>query len=141
MKIVEASEDLKNQINTFYKSVGYHSDWSSTERAFCSLLNNEVIGSVKVESVHGVSILRGMYLAESIRNKGYGSKFIQFIEPVLNKSISFCMPFSHLELFYSQVGFKKIKMQQLPLFLQKRFAAYENDGYTIIAMQRDVSAI
>jgi len=141
MKIVEASENLKTQINTFYKSVGYHSDWSSTERAFCSLINNEVIGAVKVESRHGVSILRGMYLAEPIRNKGYGSKFIQFIEPILNKTTSFCMPFTHLEQFYAQVGFKKIQMQQLPLFLQKRFASYESDGYKIIAMQRDVSAI
>ena len=141
MKIIEASENLKSQINAFYKDVGYHSNWSPTERAFCSLINNEVVGAVKVENIHSVSILRGMYLTEQIRNKGYGSKFIQFIEPILNKTTSFCIPFAHLEQFYAQIGFKKIKMQQLPLFLQKRFVTYESNGHTIIAMQRDNIAV
>lgn len=141
MEIIEASEGLKDQINAFYKSVGYHSNWSSTERAYCTLINNKVVGSIKVENIHGVSILRGMYLAESIQQKGYGTKFIQFIEPILNKTTSFCIPFSYLESFYARIGFKNISMQQLPLFLQKRFVTYENIGYRIIAMQRDVYSI
>lgn len=57
MRIIEADIAMKEQVNKFYVAQGYHSDWSETERAFVCLVENEVIGSVKVELVHEITIL------------------------------------------------------------------------------------
>lgn len=136
MEVFEASEHHKDLVDSFYEKVGYHSHWSDTERAFISTSNDKIIGSVKVERIYGVSILRGMYLSVDFQKQGLGTKFIQHIEPVLNETESYCIPFSHLSAFYAQVGFQEIAAKSLPGFLYKRFIGYQALGYKIIAMRR-----
>ncbi len=130
---------MKPLLDSFYQQVGYHSCWGEHERAFCLQADKQIKGSVKVESIHGVSILRGMYLANELHGQGYGSKLLRHIEPLLNQTISYCLPFSHLTDFYNQIRFYPINPQQLSEFLQVRFAEYQKDGYDIVAMKRDIS--
>ncbi|UXI02360.1 GNAT family N-acetyltransferase [Photobacterium sp. TY1-4] len=139
MEIVEANESIRGALNQFYREQGYYSGWSHDERAFIATKNDEIIGSVKVESCHGISILRGMYIAEKYQGKGLGSDFINHIEPILNETLSYCMPLSHLGAFYGQIGFEVIYPDQLPGFLIQRYRGYENRGYRIIAMRREKS--
>ncbi|MGF1718176.1 GNAT family N-acetyltransferase [Photobacterium chitinilyticum] len=137
MEIFEVDESNRDALNQFYREQGYHSGWSHVERAFIATTNSEIIGSVKVEVRDGVSILRGMYITKEYQGKGLGTSFIKYIEPILNETVSYCMPFSHLSEFYGQVGFKSINPDGFPDFLAQRYQGYENRGYQIIAMRRE----
>lgn len=136
MHIEEASQELKANVNEFYRSMGYHSGWSDNEQAFCFLAGNLVKGCVKVEKVHGVHMLRGMYLEKNLQGKGFGTLLIKHIELVLNETTSYCLPFAHLSEFYGQIGFEKIPCESLPDFLVTRFKKYQEMGHKIIAMKR-----
>ena len=136
MQIIEAQEDLKAQVNQFYQNMGYHSGWSENELAYCFLSDNAVKGCVKVENIHGVRMLRGMYLDKDLQRKGFGTFLIKHIEPALNETTSYCLPFAHLSKFYGQIGFEKIPCENLPDFLITRFKKYQEMGHNVIAMKR-----
>ncbi len=137
MEIIEADDYYRDILNKFYCEQGYHSGWSHTERAFIAINNNDIIGSVKVEVRDGVSILRGMYIIKEYQGKALGTSFIKFIEPILNETVSYCMPFMHLNEFYGQIDFKPINPTCLPTFLAQRYQSYKDRGYQIIAMCRE----
>jgi len=136
MHIVEAPQELKIQVNQFYRNMGYHSGWSENEQAYCFLVDNAVKGCVKVERIHGICMLRGMYLEKNSQGKGLGTLLIKHIEPALNEATSYCLPFVHLSEFYGQVGFEKISSESLPDFLITRFNKYQEMGHKVIAMKR-----
>ncbi|WP_281558387.1 GNAT family N-acetyltransferase [Thalassomonas sp. RHCl1] len=137
MKIFEADKSYLTTLNEFYVAQGYHSDWGDRERAFIATFDNKIVGAVKVESNQGVSILRGMYLDKAFQGNGLGTAFIKHIEPILNETVSYCMPFSHLADFYGKIGFKIVSPESYPPFLADRYKGYENQGYQIIAMCRE----
>ena len=136
MKIVEANIADKTAIDTFYVEQGYHSNWSETERAFICRHEDKVIGAVKVERIEGVSILRGMYIDEAFQKMGLGSQFLQHIEPILNETLSYCMPLAHVASFYTQIHFNEVFEQEYPAFLAERCKAYRAAGYEIKTMRR-----
>ena len=139
MEIFEADEKYKTQINTFYKAQGYHSDWSDTERAFICLTQGQVIGSVKVECINNVTILRGMYVSSQYQRQGIGKRLLKFIEPVLNEKIGYCMPLSHVAEYYKQIGFAEVELDSYPEFLKDRCKSYIKSGYKIKTMKREIA--
>ena len=139
MQIFEADESIRDDLNAFYTEQGYHSDWSNIERAFVATDNNNIVGGVKVESSNGVSILRGMYISSNFQGNKLGTQLIKYIEPILNETISYCMPFAHLERFYAQIGFNKVNLNLYPGYLLQRYIGYENQGYKIIPMMRVIA--
>ena len=139
MQIIEADKSIRSDLNVFYVEQGYHSDWSTIERAFVAMGNNNIIGSVKVEKSNGISILRGMYISNEFQGRNLGTQLIKHIEPILNETISYCMPFSHLEKFYAQIGFIKVNLCKYPDYLRQRYRSYEKEGYKIIPMMRDIT--
>ena len=141
MHIEEAPQELKTNVNEFYRTMGYHSGWSDNEQAYCFLADDVVKGCVKVEKIHGIRMLRGMYLQKNLQSKGFGTLLIKHIEPVLNEATSYCLPFAHLSEFYGQIGFEKIPCESLPDFLITRFKKYQEMGHKIIAMKRKQVAI
>ena len=137
MEIFEVDESFRDGLNLFYREQGYHSGWSNAERAFIATNNDEIVGSVKVETCNEVSILRGMYITKEYQGKGLGTAFINHIEPILNETVSYCIPFSHLGKFYGQIGFQSINPDSFPMSLVQRYRGYEKHGYKIIAMRRE----
>lgn len=96
MKICEADHCLKEQVNRFYLEEGYHGNWSDRERAFVCITENVIIGSVKVELLNNVAILRGMYVNSAYQRRGIGAQLLKHIEPILNESTAYCMPLAHV---------------------------------------------
>ena len=139
MKVFEADESFRDELNQFYREQGYHSGWSSSERAFIATNDDEIVGSVKVEVGNGISVLRGMYVAKGYQGNGFGTEFLKHIEPILNETISYCMPFSHLGKFYGQIGFQPVNPDSFPEYLAQRYRGYEEKGYQIIAMRRELA--
>lgn len=71
-----------------------------------------------------------MLVHEDHREKGVGKILLQEFESYLikkNIQDTFCIPYTHLENFYSLVGFKTIDPQEAPDFLYKRFLSYLED--------------
>ena len=137
MIIIEAEQARRHEINLFYREQGYHRHWSDTERAFVCLFNNKVVGSVKVESIDNINVLRGMYITEKFQGKGLGRRLLRFIEPVLNLQVSYCMPLAHVSDFYEYIGFSKVLESEFPIFLQERCEEYRKCGYQISTMIRE----
>lgn len=137
MEIFEADRTFKDAIDQFYKAQGYHSNWSDSERAFICLIDGAVIGSVKVELINDVTILRGMYIDERYQGKGLGLRFLKYIEPVLNTRTAYCMPLSHVKGLYEYIGFAEVSENEYPEFLQVRCKQYRELGYSISAMRRE----
>ncbi|EGR1480676.1 N-acetyltransferase [Vibrio parahaemolyticus] len=129
MRIFEADNSMKEAVGQFYKEQGYHSAWSNTERVFICLNDGEIIGSVKVELINNVTILRGMYIASDFQGQGLGLKFLKHIEPVLNLRTAYCMPLAHVTNFYKRIGFKEVEESKYPDFLQKRCGKYREIGF------------
>lgn len=137
MKIIEADSSMKEAVGQFYKEQGYHSAWAETERAFICLDGGAIIGSVKVELIDGLTILRGMYIASDFQGQGLGLKFLKHIEPVLNLRVGYCMPLAHVTDFYKHIGLKEVEESQYPEFLQQRCEKYREMGYAITTMRRE----
>ncbi|AUI88326.1 GNAT family N-acetyltransferase [Vibrio azureus] len=137
MRIVEADSSMKEAVGQFYKEQGYHSAWSDSERAFICLDGDAIIGSVKVERINDVTILRGMYIASDFQGQGLGLKFLKHIEPVLNSHVGYCMPLAHVTDFYTHIGFKEVEESQYPEFLQQRCEKDREMGYSITTMRRE----
>ncbi|WCE29341.1 GNAT family N-acetyltransferase [Vibrio sp. SCSIO 43137] len=137
VELTEAELSLKTEIDNFYQQQGYHSNWSETERAFVCLNRGKVIGSVKVELIHSVTILRGMYVDSSFQRQGIGSRLLKLIEPVLNEKTAYCMPLTEAAEFYKQIGFREIAGCEYPAFLQQRCEKYRDAGYQIKTMIRE----
>jgi len=137
MRIFEADSFMKDAVGQFYKEQGYHSAWSHTERAFICLNDGAIIGSVKVELINDVTILRGMYIASEFQGKGLGLQFLKHIEPVLNLRTAYCMPLAHVTDFYKHIGFNEVEESQYPEFLQQRCEKYREMGYSITTMRRE----
>ncbi|MFT6732668.1 MAG: hypothetical protein ACJAS9_000850 [Polaribacter sp.] len=136
MRVFEANENIKNALNAFYVSDGYHSDWSSIVRTFFAIANDEINGSVKVERANFVSVFRGMYISPYLQRSNLDTKLIKHIEPILNVTTSYCMSFSHLNKLYAQI---KFNLDSYPVYLCKRYLEYEREGYKIILMMREIA--
>jgi len=137
MKVFEANDEFRHQLNQFYSQQGYHGAWEATERAFICVENDQIVGAVKVELINDVSILRGMYVSESYQNQGIGTRLLQLIEPVLNKHTGYCMPLEHAADFYKKIGFTEVSINKYPDFLKARCLGYIDAGYKIKTMIRE----
>ena len=136
MKYRELSSTEKERVNSFYELTSYKQPVSPIDRVFVAESGSEIVGAVRIESLNGVQTLRGMYMHPEYIGKGIGSKLLKFIEPVLNGTKSYCIPFSHLRDFYSQVGFSEIPSQKAPAFLNERYEKYKQAGHKVLILHR-----
>lgn len=141
LDIIEAGASLKGAIDLFYVEQGYHGCWSDSERAFVCLVGNTIIAAVKVEQIHRVAILRGMYVLPCNQNQGLGTHLLTHIEPLLNETVAYCMPLEHASSFYEKIGFNDVPVDAYPDFLIERCNGYRDAGYTITTMKRDQTKI
>lgn len=77
-----------------------------------------------------------MYMHPQKVLKGIGTRLLQFREPILSETESYCIPFDHLLGFYGKAGFKHIQHNQAPGFLAERIENYFKDGKKVVIMHR-----
>jgi predicted N-acetyltransferase YhbS len=83
--------------------------------------------------------LRGMRVADSHQGRGMGTALLRELEPLLANQDCYCIPFSHLEQFYSSIGFEVLEDGLVPAFLAERAARYRSKGEAISPMVRRIS--
>jgi len=91
--------------------------------------DGQVIGAVRICFEHGVKVLRGMQVKPAWQKKGIGSSMLKFLAAHVDMDGCYCLPFKHLKLFYSTVGFEEIPISDAPEFLAERLEKYLSSGH------------
>ena len=126
---VISAQHILNEINEFYQIHSRTAEIAAEEELVVAYADQKFIGSVRLCNEDGVYTLRTMQVAESYQRRGLGleilNRFRQRVEE-LNLTEVYCIPYTHLEDFYGNVGFKKIDVHQAPEFLQERIATFSS---------------
>lgn len=81
---VSSSNQPLEEIEKFYKSVGYGGGINEPDEIFLTYLENGLICSVRIVVENSILVLRGMYMKERYRGEGRGVKILDSIASALD---------------------------------------------------------
>jgi GNAT superfamily N-acetyltransferase len=121
-----------------YQRFGYESEILEDDVYLLAYDGHEIIAIVRVSTEHDTAVLRGMFMDKKYHRQGIGRKMLEELSTLLNQKYPtcYCIPYSHLEGFYSLIGFEKMEQEKAPSFIQKRIEGYLNKKMDIILMKR-----
>ena len=123
-------------VQSFYSSVGYSGGPNADDRVLYASQARSIVAAVRLSSEADTLVLRGMYVAEPLRGAGIGSKLLERISAEIASSACWCIPYTHLEGFYSRIGFSVCERGEIPEFLAARKKRYASTGREVTIMQR-----
>ena len=123
-------------LEKFYAVCGYGGDIQPEDTVLYKIKNNSVVGVVRITKEHGVSILRGMQVLKQYQKSGIGRDLLSAFEQKIGPDTCYCLPYEHLEGFYSKIGFVIAQEKELPKFLVERKKYYLSKNMNVIAMTR-----
>jgi N-acetylglutamate synthase-like GNAT family acetyltransferase len=130
MRIVKAmGSSAKLAVETFLHANGSRAVARPDDLFFLAYENDEIIGSVRFCVEEKTPMLRTMMIGENARRRGVGSQLLDEFRSYLDQNEIhdvYCIPYSHLLDFYSQIGFSLIDESKLPEFLQARLVEYRS---------------
>jgi predicted N-acetyltransferase YhbS len=134
-----AAADELAAVARLYQATGYSGHANGDDRTLVALVEGAIVGVVRLCCEHGIMVLRGMRVADSHQGRGIGAALLRELEPLLANQDCYCIPFSHLEQFYSSIGFEVLEDGLVPAFLAERAARYRSKGEAISPMVRRIS--
>jgi predicted N-acetyltransferase YhbS len=134
-----AAADELAAVARLYHATGYSGCANADDRTLVALVEGAIVGVVRLCCEHGVMVLRGMRVADLHQGRGIGTALLRELEPLLANQDCYCIPFSHLEQFYSSIGFEVLEDGLVPAFLAERAARYRSKGEAISPMVRRIS--
>ncbi|MCE3009190.1 MAG: GNAT family N-acetyltransferase [Proteobacteria bacterium] len=132
--------DLREKIDLFYSTNGSRAKARDTDVYLLALHGLEIVGAVRFCIEEETYMLRTMMIDSKCRRNGIGSKLLSSFAKHLelnNIKNAYCLPYPHLESFYSQIGFNKIDIENAPRFLQERYSQYLGRETKTICMKRN----
>ena len=136
---IKPGHEVRELVNNFYSSLGSQGQARDFDRFFLAYQNDKLLGCVRFCNEEGVSLLRTMMIESSARRMKIGSRLLLKFEEYLEEhqiKRTYCLPYSHLEKFYGQIGFKKLQGESVPDFLENRLEGYKSKGLDCICMGR-----
>ncbi len=130
---------VKAQMNSFYESVGSLGRARDEDLFFIAYKDGHIAGCVRYCVDSKLPMLRTMMVAKEFRNNGVGRALLKAFEEYLDRHDvrnTYVLPFSHLENFYSSIGFQKVVGIQIPTYLKDRLELYKSSGKQYICMIR-----
>ena len=122
-------------VKQFYVDRQYGGSLNESAIVCVALQAQALVGVVQLCPEAGYWALRGMQIHTDFQRLGIGSNLLHLATELLDQSC-YCIPWSHLERFYQQVGFQKIGVEQAPVEVGDRYLGYTNQGLDVILMQR-----
>ncbi|ARU54962.1 GCN5-related N-acetyltransferase [Oleiphilus messinensis] len=127
-------------VNRFYKEAGHKGKARGDDVVFVLKAHGIIRAAVRLCPVEGRLFLRGLWVMPEFQRQGLGSVLMQqVIEQYLQGRYCWCYPFAHLEVFYSQFGFKVVAPESVPECIAGPYTAYTRAGKAILIMIRDDS--
>jgi len=119
------ANEVTEQVNAFYIATGRPKKKvdPTTDKVVLAMLNDEILGVVRLCFEHGFYVLRTMQVHPNFQRKGIGFEILKKFEHTLEElriDESYCFAFAHLEKFYGHIGYRKIDNAMAPQFLQQR---------------------
>lgn len=138
MEIRRATLSEYSEISHFYYSVGYKRGCLQSDIVLIIRDQGNLIGAVILATENGTSVLRGMQIHAEFQRKGYGSLLLEEFRKLVLKEECYCLPYTHLEKFYSMIGFKRMDPKIAPDFLQNRWKDYCDRAMDVIIMRKPI---
>lgn len=136
IEIILADASDLAAVQSFYSSVGYLGGLSADDRVLVARRTHLIVAAVRLSSEADTLVLRGMYVAEKLRGAGIGWKLLERTSTEIGASACWCIPYAHLEDFYSRIGFLTCERRAIPEFLAARKKRYETAGRKVTTMHR-----
>lgn len=131
-----AAPEERDAIAALYTSTGYRRGLSDGDEYVVARDGVRVIGVVRKCSQHGVWVLRGMRVLPEHQRQGIGTRMLRAFVSGLDSTTCYCVPYTHLESFYAQVGFNRLAESDAPEFLRLRVQRYKQEGADVVLMSR-----
>ncbi len=132
---VARADDL-SRVNVAYAEFGYTGKAEPEDTVYIAERAGNIIGVVRQTQEHGLTLLRGMYIAPHAQRQGVGSTLLAHFVAGLGNHDCYCVPYTHLTTFYGLGGFEVLPPERAPEFMAKRLEAYRTDGGDVQLMWR-----
>jgi N-acetylglutamate synthase-like GNAT family acetyltransferase len=144
---IAAAPEVKLEVDAFYAAEGREARLGPRDVVVADRDEIGLVGVVRLCFEDGFVSLRSMQVRKNIQRAGHGRRILnRFAELLKDRGISevYCMPYSHLEVFYGRIGFVKLTSEEValvPSLLWKRFDMHCNRKPTrpVILMRRSVA--
>jgi UDP-galactopyranose mutase len=79
-----------------------------------------------------------MWITKDYQRKWIWTMILNEFSRLTKDEECYCLPYIHLEDFYSKIWFRKINNKHAPLFLQKRLERYKYiEKFSLMIMKKD----
>jgi N-acetylglutamate synthase-like GNAT family acetyltransferase len=136
VKLCSGTEAAK-LVDPFYERFGFSGRARGTDTFFLAMKDDELVGAVRYCVEENIPMLRTMMIHPDYRRQGVGqmllAEFARFLDARGIRNV-YCLPYSHLAVFYSSIGF--VGADDVPELLKERMRAYATTGEKTICMKR-----
>lgn len=134
--ICQATPQDLGAVKAFYRHCGYGGGLKKEDLILMARSSSQLVGVVRLCPEQGVLVLRGMQVIAPFQRQSIGKQLLQACSKRLGNRICYCIPWTHLRMFYQQGGFDEVVSTKAPDFLQKRFESYRERGMKVSIMHR-----
>lgn len=115
IKILVATKEHLDWINSQYKEINFKLSDLDKEEIIIAEYDNSKVGVGRLQEIDNHnSELGGIYILPNYRNLGIASKIVSELLLIGAKyKRIYCLPFSHLNQFYTRFGFSDVDDQRL----------------------------
>jgi GNAT superfamily N-acetyltransferase len=127
-----------SMVEAFYHRVEGDEDLKLTmdERIILAHNRGLLVGVVRLVKEQGVLVLRTLHVLESYRGLGIGYSLVSAAIKFCEGKPCYCLPYPHVKNLYLRLGFKELKVEELPVFLRERIEEYRKE-FPVIGMMRE----
>ena len=115
--------------------MGYGCGLNPEDRILVAVRDQSIVAAVRLCSEGGLLVLRGMFVAGSLRRTGIGTVLLDRASEEIGSSDCWWIPYTYLESFYSRIGFG-VCCGEVPPFLATREKEYLAAGREVMIMHR-----
>jgi N-acetylglutamate synthase-like GNAT family acetyltransferase len=128
-------------VDPFFEKEGKSYRARDIDLFFTAFIENTIVGACRFCIEENTPLLRSMIIHAPLRSQKIGAKILESFARYLDENKfgpTYCLPYDHLGNFYGLIGFKIIKDEEAPEFLEERVQRYRKDSSdAYMVMRRD----
>lgn len=134
--ILQAKPQDLGEVKAFYSHCGYGGGLKKEDLILIARSKSQLVGVVRLCPEQSALVLRGMQVITPFQRQGIGKQLLETCTQHLGNRICYCIPWTHLRLFYQRGGFEEVASAEVPNFLRKRFEEDLGRGMKVSIMHR-----